>query len=86
MAAIKITVAIRSEGQSSFATKRRTQTYKEFTSFPYLVFIQFTVFESRLSFRLKGDNNETNENVDHKEGNDNNVDEIEDGNCWPEFI
>ena len=33
--------------------------------------------ECRFSLRLEGDDNETNEDVDHKEGNDDQVDKVE---------
>lgn len=48
----------------------------------HLVFIQLTIFVFLLSFILKCDNNETHEYVNHKEGNDNNIDNVVSGNNW----
>jgi len=42
-----------------------------------LVFVQRTVFEVCLAFRLEGDNDEADEDVDHEEGEDDDVDEVE---------
>jgi len=47
--------------------------------YKYLIFIQFAVLVLLFSFILKGDNNETDKDVDHEEGNDNNIDEVETG-------
>ena len=38
------------------------------------------MLECRLPLGLKGDDDETNKDVDHEEGNDDDVDEIENGN------
>ena len=54
--------------------------------YSYLVFIQLTIFKCRLPFRLKGDYDKTDEDVDHEEGNDDDVDEVEDGNDWTEIV
>ena len=45
-----------------------------------LVLVQLAVLVFLLSFILKGDDDETNEDVDHEEGDDNDEDEVEDGN------
>ena len=45
----------------------------------YLVLIKLAVLVSRLSLLLEGDNDKTNEDIDHKKGNDNDVDEIKHG-------
>ena len=47
--------------------------------YKYLIFVQFAVLVLLFSFILKGDDNETDKDVDHEEGNDNNVDEVETG-------
>ena len=40
------------------------------------------MFEGGLSLRLEGHDDKTHENVDHKEGNDDDVDEVENSNVW----
>ena len=45
----------------------------------YLIFIQFAVFVLLFSFILKGDDNETDKDIDHEEGNNNDVNKIEAG-------
>lgn len=45
----------------------------------YLVLIQLTVFIFLLSLLLECDNDETDEDVHHEEGNDDYVDDEEDG-------
>ena len=42
-----------------------------------LIFVKFAIFVSRLSLVLEGDNNETDEDVDHEECDDDDVDEVE---------
>lgn len=44
----------------------------------HLVLIQLAVFEGGLPLRLEGDDDETNKDVDHEEGNDDDVDKVED--------
>ena len=44
-----------------------------------LIFVQLAVLVCGLSLVLEGDNNETHEDVDHEEGNDDDVDEVEHG-------
>ena len=48
----------------------------------YLILIELTVLESWLSFWLKSDDDKTNKDVDHEEGNDDDVDEVEYGHIW----
>ena len=45
----------------------------------HLIFVKLTIFVRRLAFVLKGNNNETNEYIDHKEGNDDDINKIEAG-------
>ena len=42
----------------------------------YLIFVKLTIFICGLAFVLKGDDDETNEYINHKKGNDNNINEI----------
>ena len=42
----------------------------------YLIFIQFAVLILLFTFILKSDNDETDEDVDHEEGDDDDVDEV----------
>lgn len=44
------------------------------------------MFERCLALRLKSDNDETNENIDHEESDDDDVDEIEDCNHGTEIV
>ena len=44
----------------------------------YLIFVQLAVFVRRLSLVLEGDNDETDKDVDHEKGDDDDVNEIED--------
>ena len=46
---------------------------------PYLIFVQFAILVLLFSFILKSDDNETDKDVNHEEGNDNDVDEIKAG-------
>lgn len=46
----------------------------------YLILIQLAIAVFLLSFVLEGNDNETDEDVDHKEGDNNDVDEVENGN------
>ena len=48
-------------------------------NYGYLVFVKLAVLEGSLPFWLEGHNNEANEDVDHEEGDDDDVDEVEDG-------
>lgn len=45
---------------------------------PHLILVQFTPFELLLSFALKRDDHETDEDVDHEEGDDYDVDNVVD--------
>ena len=45
----------------------------------YLVFIQFAIFKLLLALGLEGNNDETDKDVHHEEGDDNNVNDIVDG-------
>ena len=51
-------------------------------SWGYLVFVKLTVLEGCLPFWLEGHYDEADEDVDHEEGNDDDVDEVENGNVW----
>ena len=52
----------------------------------YLIFVQFAIFVSRLSLVLEGDDDETNEDVDHEERNNNDVNEVKDCNQRSEVV
>ena len=41
------------------------------------------MLEGGLALRLEGDNDKANKDVDHEEGDDDDVDEVEDGNNGP---
>ena len=43
----------------------------------YLIFVKLAVLVGRLSLGLEGHDDKTDEDVDHEEGDDNDVDEIE---------
>jgi hypothetical protein len=45
--------------------------------FAHLIFVKLTIFIRRLSFTLKGNNDETDEYIDHKEGNNDDINKIE---------
>ena len=49
-------------------------------SLSHLIFIQFTIFVFIFALVLKGDDNKTYEDVDHEEGNDDDVDEVKESN------
>ena len=49
-------------------------------NYGYLVFVKLAVLEGSLPFWLEGHNNEANEDVDHEEGDDDDVDEVEESN------
>ena len=53
---------------------------------PHLILVEFTVLVGRLSLVLEGDDDETDEDVDHEEGNDNDVNEIKDSNDGTEVV
>ena len=48
-------------------------------SWSHLIFIQFTIFVFIFALVLKGDDNKTYEDVDHEEGDNDDVDNVEDG-------
>ncbi len=48
----------------------------------YLIFVQFTVRKLLFTFILESNNDETDENVDHEEGDDDNVYHVEDCDEW----
>ena len=52
----------------------------------YLILVQFAVLVGGLSLVLEGDDNETDEDVHHEEGDDDDVDEIEDGHDGPKAV
>jgi len=47
-----------------------------------LVFIELAVLVLLFAFVLEGDDDEADKDVDHEEGDDNDVDEVEDGDDW----
>ena len=47
----------------------------------YLILVQLTILELLLSFILEGDNDETNEDIDHEECDDNDIDKEKDGHA-----
>lgn len=51
-----------------------------------LVFIQLAVFVLLLALILKGDDNETYEDVHHEEGDDDDVDDVVRGDNGPEVV
>jgi hypothetical protein len=53
---------------------------------PNLILLQGAVLVLVLAFALEGDNNETDEDVDHEEGDDNDKNEVEAGNQWPVVV
>ena len=48
----------------------------------YLIFVQLAIFVLLLSLGLESNDDKTNEDVDHEEGDDDNVDEVIDGDEW----
>ena len=52
----------------------------------YLIFVKLAVFVGRLSLLLEGNNDKTDEDVHHEEGDDNDVDEIKYSNNGPEVV
>ena len=48
----------------------------------YLIFVELAVFVGGLSLVLECDDNETDEDVDHEEGDDDDVDEVKDCDNW----
>lgn len=48
---------------------------RKFDTVP-LIFVQFAIFVLLFAFVLKGDDNETDENVNHEERNDNYVNDV----------
>ena len=52
----------------------------------HLILVQFTPFELLLAFALKCDDHKTNEDIDHKEGNDDDVDNVINGYPWPVIL
>ena len=52
----------------------------------HLIFVKFAVLVGRLSLVLEGDDNETDEDVDHEEGYDDDVYEVEDSNNRTEVV
>ena len=45
--------------------------------YTYLIFIKLAIFVRRFSFLLEGNDDKTNKDIDHKEGYDDNINEIE---------
>ena len=52
----------------------------------YLIFVKLAVFVGRLSLLLEGNNDKTDEDVHHEEGDDNDVYEIKHSNYGPEVM
>ena len=52
----------------------------------YLIFIEFAVFELSLSLILKCDDDKTDENIHHKEGDDDNKCDVEYRNGLPRIM
>ena len=48
----------------------------------HLILVQFTSFELLFSFALKSDDHKTNEDVDHEEGDDDDIDDVVDSHPW----
>jgi len=48
-----------------------------------LIFIQLAILVLLFSFFLERNDDEADEDVDHKEGDDDDVDEVENGDSWP---
>ena len=69
-------------------TKRfwRQKTPMGFDRKNYLIFVKRAVFVSGLSLLLKGNDDKTDEDIDHEEGNDNDVNEIKDSNDGTEVV
>jgi hypothetical protein len=76
------TIALRGKINKSYSP----DTYKSNIYETDLIFIQFAVSIFLLSLVLKCDNNETDEDIDHEKGNNNNVNKIEAGNHWPVVV
>ena len=49
----------------------------------YLIFVKLTVLEGGLALRLEGHDDEADEDVHHEEGDDDDVNKVEDGHIWP---
>ena len=49
----------------------------------YLIFVKLAVLVGRLSLGLEGHDDKTDEDVDHEEGDDDDVNKVEDGHIWP---
>ena len=52
----------------------------------YLIFVKLAVLVGGLSLGLEGHDDKTDEDVDHEEGDDNDVDEIKHSNDGPEVM
>lgn len=51
-----------------------------------LILVQFTIFVLLFAFVLKCNNHKANKNVDHEEGDHNNVDDVEYGHIGPVVV
>ena len=49
----------------------------------YLIFVKLAVFKGWFTLRLEGNNDKTNKDIDHEEGDDDDVNKVEDGNIRP---
>ena len=58
-----------------FSTPKMNNEY----NIAHLIFVKLTIFISRLPFILKGNNNETDEYIDHEECNDDDINKVEAG-------
>lgn len=51
-----------------------------------LILVQFAIFVLLFALILKGDNNETNEYVNHEKGDDDDIDNVISGNNWAKIV
>jgi len=58
---------------------------RKFNAIP-LILVQIAILVLLLALILKRNDNETDEDVDHKEGNDNDVNDVVSGHDWPEVM
>ena len=48
----------------------------------YLIFVKLAVFKGWFTLRLEGNNDKTDKDIDHEEGDNDDVNKVEDGNIW----
>lgn len=61
----------------SKAYRGKTHTYTPSLLQSHLIFVQFAVPIFLFAFLLEGDNDKADEDIDHEEGNDDDVDDVE---------